>query len=414
MHHIFYVLTFILKLLGQLIAFIIVQYGTFKFAFNKHKLHLLKISYLKNPTENTHLRLELESIRQELAYYKSANKISKQLLNKLTNKKSCLCTRLGFILTKVTNNLSTKQLEKIAPFSYRTLSGWLRDFAKYGIMGIIPQTQIPWSVKFRTPHEVVKQVWQIHLNNPAFGKLRIAQILWRLCIFISPNTVKNILNRPKPRPSYSKKPRKPVSPETHDRTITASKTNNLWSIDLTPTMIGPYQCSILAIIDHFSRKLIHINFFFGEPGAEWIINNLKYAIYEYACPKSIITDNGNQFIDNEFKKFIHAYNIDHRKGKVKKPYSNGKVERFFLSLKSEALRLFPLLTENRIGKLIRDYHIYYNKYRPNQAINGATPDEVYYSNEIPVTKPPKTNKIIQGTIKRTRFCEGVIEAYSLN
>lgn len=205
-------------------------------------------------------------------------------------------------------------------------------------------------------------------------------MLWFLKVFISPSTVRNILKRGRPKYHYIPKPRKPLDSSSHDKKITGKYTNHIWSIDLYSLMIGCYQCSIMAVIDQFSRKLIHANFFFGEPGAEWITNNLRYAVSEYNCPKYIIFDNGGQFRSSRWKCFLYNYNIKPRKGKPGIPYSNGKIECFFLSLKTEVLNFFPLLTEKRTRKLLQDYQLYYNQYRPHQALGGAIPDKVYNAN----------------------------------
>ena len=45
------------------------------------------------------------------------------------------------------------------------------------------------------------------------------------------------------------------------------------------------------------------------------------------CPVSITTDNGPQFISEEFRKFVEEERIEHRRVTPLWPQANGEVER---------------------------------------------------------------------------------------
>jgi transposase InsO family protein len=373
----------------------------------------LEMLYVKNPNRINELMLENEILRKENIALSSANRINKNIINQLTNKHSCMCTRLSILSLKLTHGLSFREIEHLTAFSSRRISEWIRRFKKYGFPGIISRFQLPFSIKYTTRHEIAKQVWQMHDDNPNWGRWKITQSLWLCGIFIAPSTVRNILKRERPKLNYSRLPQKPRDDSPHNKTINGKRSDYLWSIDLCSIMVGAYQSYILAIIDHFSRKIIHTAFSLGQPSTEWVINNLRYAISEYNCPEHIITDHGGQFQGKKFKYFLHVYGINHRQGRIGIPYSNGKIERFFLSFQSEVLHYFPLLTEQKVRLLLKEYHLYYNTLRPHQALDGTVPDNVYYKNQLISGKPPKKNKEIKGSIDKKRFCCGVVNAYVL-
>lgn len=188
-------------------------------------------------------------------------------------------------------------------------------------------------------------------------------------------------------------------------------------------MTDPYQVNILAILDHFSRKALHMPTFFGEPPDEWVtlergqsplsLRNLRSTFAEYNTPMAIITDHGGQFESGKFKQFLKNSHVEHRQGRAGLPYSNGKIERFFLSIQNEVLNYYPILTFNKLNKILIEYKVYYNQYRPHQSVNGAVPCNVYFDNSLSYKIPDKIQKRIEDRIKTTTFCDDLIKTYSL-
>ncbi len=62
----------------------------------------------------------------------------------------------------------------------------------------------------KTPMEIASLVWEITRANVSWGRVRVANQLALLNIFLAASTVRNILNQPKPRtsPKASAKPKK--------------------------------------------------------------------------------------------------------------------------------------------------------------------------------------------------------------
>jgi hypothetical protein len=84
-------------------------------------------------------------------------------------------------------------------------------------------------------------------------------------------------------------------------------------------------------------------------------------------------DNGPQFIANDFKAFVREYGLTHVRTSPYYPQSNGKLERWHGSLKSECIRPSSPGTkeeaERRLAKCVK----YYNTVRSHSAIGYITP-----------------------------------------
>ncbi|GAG14808.1 unnamed protein product [marine sediment metagenome] len=103
--------------------------------------------------------------------------------------------------------------------------------------------------------------------------------------------------------------------------------------------------------------------------------------------------------------------IKHRYAKISKANGNSKVERFFKSLKYEFLNLFFIFSKSKVDRLLKEYFIYYNEYRPHEALDGQTPDEIYQGKSS--DKPSKDAKVIKGPIEKITLGEGLLNAYQL-
>ena len=108
-----------------------------------------------------------------------------------------------------------------------------------------------------------------------------------------------------------------------------------------------------------------------ETDVEIIIQRAK-EIYPLAKPR-IISDNGPQFIARDFKEFIRISGMSHVRTSPYYPQSNGKLERWYQTLKSESIRqLCPLSLEDA-RRIVADFVEYYNKVRFHSALGYITP-----------------------------------------
>ena len=110
-----------------------------------------------------------------------------------------------------------------------------------------------------------------------------------------------------------------------------------------------------------------------EADVEIILQRAREKFPE-ASPK-IITDNGPQFIARDFKEFIRISGMCHVKTRPFYPQSNGKIERWHQSLKSECLRPKTPLSLEDAQRLVGEFVDHYNRVRLHSAIGFVAPQD---------------------------------------
>ena len=75
----------------------------------------------------------------------------------------------------------------------------------------------------------------------------------------------------------------------------------------------------------------------------------------------------------DFKEFICICGMTHVKTSPYYPQSNGKMERWFKTLKGECIRVKTLLSLEDARRLVAEFVAYYNTVRLHSAIGYATP-----------------------------------------
>ena len=108
-----------------------------------------------------------------------------------------------------------------------------------------------------------------------------------------------------------------------------------------------------------------------ESDVETIIQRAREC-YPGVSPR-IISDNGPQFIARDFKEFIRICGMTHVRTSPYYPQSNGKIERWHRSIKSECIRPGTPLSVDDAVRLIEGYVRHYNEARLHSAIGYVTP-----------------------------------------
>jgi len=130
---------------------------------------------------------------------------------------------------------------------------------------------------------------------------------------------------------------------------------------------------LCSVLDGYSRFLVHwdLRESMTETNIEIILERAKER-YPEARPR-IISDNGPQFIAKDFKEFIRISGMTHVRTAPYYPQSNGKLEGWHKSLKSECIRPGTPLSPEDARRLIQRYVDHYNQVRLHSAIGFVTP-----------------------------------------
>lgn len=206
-----------------------------------------------------------------------------------------------------------------------------------------------------------------------------------LDIFLAASTVRNILQRPKPKNSSPKtNSKQPVAMAKNGCRIQAWYPNHLWSIDLTEVYYwGLWKIYLLVAIDHFSRKVAAVIPLEG-PSTGFTINALETAFERLGSPKHIVSDQGRVFTSAAFRGFLDFHNVKIRYGAIGQHGSIAVTERVIQTLKYEWLKKVPVIRGyQHLTHLCKNFTEWYNDWRPHEYLVTATPNKAFQNKAVP-------------------------------
>ena len=154
------------------------------------------------------------------------------------------------------------------------------------------------------------------------------------------------------------------------------KAHEHWHIDIAHINIHGTFYYLCAVLDGASRYLVEwsLRDAMKETDVEILLERAKERFPE-ARPR-IISDNGPQFIAKDFKEFIRMSGMTHVRTAPYYPQSNGKMERWNKSIKSECIRPGVPLSPEDAMNLITQYVAVYNGQRLHSSIGYVTPKDM--------------------------------------
>ncbi|HEV2731647.1 MAG TPA: IS3 family transposase [Terriglobales bacterium] len=211
-----------------------------------------------------------------------------------------------------------------------------------------------------------------HLEHPLEGYRRLTfMMLDADVVAVSPSSVWRVLQQAGLLSRWKGKPSRkgagfeqPPQPHQH------------WHIDVSYINVSGTFYYLCSVLDGYSRSIVHwdLRESMTEAEIEVILQRAREK-YPEAKPR-IISDNGPQFIARDFKEFIRIAGMTHVRTSPYYPQSNGKLERWHKSLKSECIRPGTPLTREDALRLIQTYVDHYNTVRLHSAIGYVTPQDM--------------------------------------
>lgn len=146
-----------------------------------------------------------------------------------------------------------------------------------------------------------------------------------------------------------------------------------WHIDIAYVNVAGAFYYLVSILDGYSRFIVAWDLLptMTEADVEIVVQRAG-ELYPDARPR-IISDNGSQFIARDFKELLRLLQMTHVRTGPAHPQSNGKLERYHRSVKSEAIREKVPLSLEEARRIIAEYVEYYNARRLHSAIGYVAP-----------------------------------------
>jgi putative transposase len=252
-----------------------------------------------------------------------------------------------------------------------------------GWLGIARSKFNRWSHRLGSPNQhngaVPRDFWledwekaaiiAFHDLHPSEGYRRLTYMMLDAdVVAVSPSSVYRVLKAAgKLLPRWGKPSKRgtgfeqPARPHEH------------WHIDVSHINICGTFYFLCSILDGYSRFVIHweIRETMKEFEVETIIQRAREQ-FPGERPR-IISDNGPQFIAKDFKEFIRICGMTHVRTSFYYPQSNGKMERWYKTLKTGCIRLTTPLSLEDAQRLVAQFVAYYNTVRLHSAIAYITP-----------------------------------------
>jgi transposase InsO family protein len=169
-------------------------------------------------------------------------------------------------------------------------------------------------------------------------------------------------------------------PETHDRTITTAKPDEMWAIDATGCLTDEGNAAVFVVVDHCTGECLGVRAAMRGTRFE-AIECLREAVYfakgrydiGVAAGTKLRHDHGSQFISHAFQDELKTLGIESSPSFVRQPEGNGCVERFIRTLKEQLLWLHRFRTVEELNQALRDFARRFNNHWIIGRIGYRTP-----------------------------------------
>jgi putative transposase len=162
------------------------------------------------------------------------------------------------------------------------------------------------------------------------------------------------------------------------RGLEITRPNQVWAMDITYIPMARGFVYLAVVLDWFSRRVLAWRLSITMEAA-FCVETLQAALAKHGKPEIFNTDQGSQFTGTAFTGVLIenaiAISMD-GKGAWR---DNVFVERLWRSVKYEEvyLRAYDGVSEARSS--IGRYLDFYNRRRPHSSLDGATPDQAYFT-----------------------------------
>ena len=284
-----------------------------------------------------------------------------------------------------------------------------RRFQTQGLEGLKDLPPIPKSHPMATPPELVEQVLALALKHPAYGCNKLEALLMAQGKRLSNVTIQKILIEHRLGSRYErwlaleqKNAEQAIeltveqiafieksNPCFRERHVESARPGELLSQDtfFVGVFKGVGKVYMHTVVDTFSSHAFGFLHISKQPeAAVAVLHNDVLPFYKkLRLPGgAVLTDNGREFCGTEnhpFELYLDLNDIEHRRTRVKRPQTNGFVERFHRTALDEfyrvALREKVYLSVEALQEDLDHWLRHYNRERPHLGYrnNGRTPFE---------------------------------------
>ena len=230
---------------------------------------------------------------------------------------------------------------------------------------------------------IMRRLDRLHLEYPFAGSRMLRDLLSAEGCKVGRRHVKTLMKRMGIEALY-RRPRTTKPEPGHKiypyllRGMEIVRPNQVWAMDITYIPMARGFAYLAVVLDWFSRRVLSWRVSITMEAA-FCVETLEDALAHHGKPDIFNTDQGSQFTGSAFTGVLAdsgiAISMD-GKGAWR---DNVFVERLWRSVKYEEvyLRAYDSVSEARAS--IGRYLGFYNGRRPHSSLDGATPDQAYFT-----------------------------------
>jgi len=148
--------------------------------------------------------------------------------------------------------------------------------------------------------------------------------------------------------------------------------NTMWQTDWK--WLSDEECWLTAYLDDHSRFIVSASKY-TEATTDNTLELFHKAGKKHGYPEQVLTDHGSQYWNkygSRYESELSLVGVEHILGRVKKPTTTGKIERFWWTYMQEAGGFNSL----------QQYIHHYNHQRQHQSLNYQTPAKIYEKEKV--------------------------------
>jgi putative transposase len=182
--------------------------------------------------------------------------------------------------------------------------------------------------------------------------------------------------------------------------------NQLWQTDFTYLKVTGWGWFYLStVLDDFSRYIVAWKLCATMTASD-VTATLELALQASGLDQvgadrrpRLLSDNGPSYVANDLSEWLEAQGMRHTRGKPYHPMTQGKIERWHLSLKSRIL-LENYYLPGDLDSAVAGFVDHYNHRRYHESLDNIAPADVYFGRAARILR--RREEIKRRTIEQRR------------
>jgi len=230
---------------------------------------------------------------------------------------------------------------------------------------------------------LMRRIDELHLEHPFAGARMLRDLLRRDGHAIGRKHVATLMRRMGIEALYQKAnasrrhPAHPVYPYLL-RGLAIDTPNQVWAMDTTYIPMRRGFVYLTVVLDWATRRVLAWRLA-NSLGADVAVAAVEEAIAKYGAPEIMNTDQGSQFTSDDFIGVLQRHAIAISMDGKGCWRDNVFVERLWKTVKYEHVYLHAYDSVSEARAKLATYLEFYNRRRPHTALDGHTPDDMYFN-----------------------------------